>query len=271
VPKPLLQVGQLRKVFPGRGRAEDLVAVDGISFELFEGESIAVVGESGSGKTTLARIAVGLERPSSGRLVVCGHDWSQRGPRRRERRQRGRDVQMVFQDPYLSLDRRQTVEGGILEILDLHFRFTEGERSARLAELIDQVGFDARKAAAKPAKLSGGERQRVSIARALAAQPRLLILDEAVAALDVSIQAQILNLLTEIREQTDVSYLFVSHDLAVVRQVSNRVLVMHRGRIVERGATESVFLRPSEEYTRSLLECAPRQGWKPQRRIREEA
>ena len=264
----LLEIGELRKVFPGHHGAEDLVAVDGVSFELLEGESVAVVGESGSGKTTVARMIVGLERATSGRLVVCGRERGGRRARPGERQRRGRDVQMVFQDPYLSLDRRQSVESGILEILDLHFRLTESERGARLAELIDQVGFDRRKAAAKPARLSGGERQRVSIARALAARPRLVILDEAVAALDVSIQAQILNLLADIRQQTNVSYLFVSHDLAVVRQVSDRVLVMRDGQIVERGATETVFRQPGEEYTRSLLECAPRPGWKPKRRIR---
>jgi peptide/nickel transport system ATP-binding protein len=268
--EPLLLIENLRKVYPGRTRAEELVAVDGISLALGEGESVAVVGESGSGKTTIARIVVGLERATSGRLVLCGREWGgRRRPRAAERRARGREVQMVFQDPYLSLDRRQSVEAGIGEILDLHFRLTEAERRTRVQELSDQVGLDARKARSRPARLSGGERQRVSIARALAASPRILILDEAVAALDVSIQAQILNLLADIRGKTEVAYLFVSHDLAVVRHVAERVLVMHAGQIVEQGETETIFARPRHPCTRDLLDSVPGPGWKPRRRREE--
>jgi oligopeptide transport system ATP-binding protein len=262
----LLKVEQLRKVFPGRHGQADLVAVDDVSFDLLEGESLAIVGESGSGKTTVARTVVGLEQPTSGRVLIAGRQRAGNGNRSAERRRRAKEVQMVFQDPYLSLDRRQSVQDGLLEIIDLHFNLTDAERRGRLEELIDQVGFDARKAAAKPTALSGGERQRVSIAQALAARPQVLILDEAVAALDVSIQAQILNLLADIRAATGVSYLFISHDLSVVRRISDRVVVMRSGKVIERGPTATVFEEPADAYTRRLLDCIPRPGWKPSRR-----
>jgi peptide/nickel transport system ATP-binding protein len=173
---------------------------------------------------------------------------------------------MVFQDPYLSLDRRQSVRSCLAECLDLHFDLGRAERDARIARLCDQVGLDDRQAAALPRALSGGQRQRVAIARALAAEPRLLILDEAVAALDVSIQAQVLNVLADIRAQTGIAFLFISHDLAVVRQVCDDVVVMHRGRVVERGPVDAVLDAPSDPYTRRLIDSVPRPGWTPRRR-----
>jgi len=175
---------------------------------------------------------------------------------------------MVFQDPYQSLDRRQPVRDAIEESLHLHARsLDKAARRARVDELLDSVGLDERQGAALPRALSGGQRQRVAIARALAAEPRVLILDEAVAALDVSIQAQVLNLLADIREQTGVAFLFISHDLAVVRQLCDDAVVLHRGRVVETGQVDQILEAPREEYTQRLIASIPRAGWRPKRRI----
>ena len=184
----------------------------------------------------------------------------------RDRRRRGGEVQIVFQDPYTSLDPRQTAEGAIDEVLRLHHGWAADRRKARIDALIELVGLDSRQARALPRALSGGQRQRVAIARALAAQPRILILDESVAALDVSIQAQVLNLLADIRDETSVSYVLISHDLAVVRQLTDEAVVMYRGRLVERGPTAQVLDDPHHEYTQRLRASVPRPGWKPTRR-----
>ncbi len=177
---------------------------------------------------------------------------------------------MVFQDPYQSLDRRQRVRDAIGDALRLHAPSLDGRaRRARVEELLDQVGLDARQGSALPRALSGGQRQRVAIARALAATPRVLILDEAVAALDVSIQAQVLNLLAEIRAATGVAYLFISHDLAVVRQLCDEAVVLRGGRVVERGAVDAILASPREPYTRQLIASIPRPGWTPRRRSHE--
>ena len=256
----VLQAAGLRKEFG------DLVAVDDVSFDLPPGRSLAIVGESGSGKTTIARMIVGLERPTSGTITACGHDRSRPARSTRDRRRRGREVQIVFQDPYTSLDPRQTAEATIDEVLRLHHGWPADRRRARTAELIDLVGLDTRQSRAQPRSLSGGQRQRVAIARALAAQPDILILDESVAALDVSIQAQVLNLLADIRDQTHVSYILISHDLAVVRQLTDEAIVLHRGKVVERGATARVLDDPQHPYTQRLRASVPRPGWKPRRR-----
>lgn len=260
--KPILEVRGLRKVFVGR-RGEELVAVDNVSFEIPAGGSLAIVGESGSGKSTIARMLVGLERPTAGQILLAGTDRSNAERTPRARRRRGRDVQIVFQDPYTSLDRRQTVGGCLEEALGLHFDLTREAKRQRVEELTAAVGLDERQVRSKPGALSGGQRQRVAIARALAAEPRVLILDESVAALDVSIQAQVLNLLADIREHTGVTYVFISHDLAVVRQITDELVVMHRGRIVERGATVDVLDHPCEPYTQLLRDSVPRPGWRP--------
>jgi oligopeptide transport system ATP-binding protein len=257
---PVLEAGGLRKEFG------DLVAVDDVSFRLPPGRSLAIVGESGSGKTTIARMIVGLERPTSGTITACGHDRSRPPRSTRYRRRRGREVQIVFQDPYTSLDPRQTAEATIDEVLRLHHGWPAGRRRARIAELTDLVGLDARQSRALPRSLSGGQRQRVAIARALAAEPTVLILDESVAALDVSIQAQVLNLLADIRDETHVSYILISHDLAVVRQLTDEALVLHRGKVVERGPTARVLDDPQDPYTQRLRASVPRPGWKPRRR-----
>ncbi len=253
----------------GRGRV-DVVAVDDVSFAVAPGRSLAIVGESGSGKSTTARMIMGLEQPTAGRIALGGIERGRRRLRSRERRRYGREIQIVFQDPFSSLDPRQRVRDAIGEVLKLHFDLSSEQRQSRVRELLDQVGLDDRHAAALPRSLSGGQQQRVAIARALASVPKVLILDEAVASLDVSIQAQVLNLLADIREEMGVTYLFISHDLAVVRQVSDEVVVMRRGRIIERGPTSRVLDSPQEPYTKTLLDAVPRRGWKPSRKsVRE--
>ncbi len=254
-----LEVAGLRKEFG------PLIAVDDVSFRIPEAGSLAIVGESGSGKTTTARMIVGLERPTMGTITACGNDRSRPARSARDRRRRGREVQIVFQDPYTSLDPRQSAEATIDEVLRLHHGWPAGRRRARTAELTDLVGLDTRQSRALPRALSGGQRQRVAIARALAAEPRILILDESVAALDVSIQAQVLNLLADIRDETRVSYILISHDLAVVRQLTDEVIVLHRGRVVERGPTARVLDEPEHPYTQRLRASVPRPGWKPRR------
>jgi ABC-type glutathione transport system ATPase component len=261
VPEPVLEATGLRKEYG------DVLAVDGVDLAVREGGSLAIVGESGSGKTTVAKMLVGLTAPTAGTITACGHDRSAPARSARERRRRGSEVQIVFQDPYSSLDPRQTAEQAIAEVLRLHQR--GADRAARVRELCDLVGLDERQARALPRALSGGQRQRIAIARALAAEPRVVILDESVAALDVSIQAQILNLLADIRERTGVSYILISHDLAVVRQITDEAIVMYRGRVVERGPTAQVLDTPQDDYTKRLRASVPRPGWKPQRRQRE--
>ncbi|MFD4975280.1 ABC transporter ATP-binding protein [Streptomyces sp. NPDC058424] len=254
-----LVVDGLRKEFGGH------TAVDGVSFTLRPGGSLGIVGESGCGKTTTARMLVGLETPDAGSIQLNGRDRFARARGRAERLARAREIQMVFQDPYLSLDPRISVRACLEEVLRLHFPLDAPARRRRVAELLDQVGLGEREAAALPRRLSGGQRQRVAIARALAARPQVLILDEAVAALDVSIQAQILDLLADIRRNEGIGFLFVSHDLAVVRHISDEVVVLRDGKIVESGPTASVLTGPRHPYTRLLLDSVPRPGWDPAR------
>jgi len=245
----------------------DFTAVDDVSFTIPPRGSLAIVGESGSGKTTIARMIVGLERPTGGTITACGADRSRPARSRKDRRRRGREVQIVFQDPYTSLDPRQSATETIDEVLRLHHGWPASRRRDRVTELTELVGLDERQSRALPRALSGGQRQRVAIARALAAEPRILILDESVAALDVSIQAQVLNLLADIREETGVSYLLISHDLAVVRQLADQTVVLRRGQVVERGPTGQVLDDPRHEYTKRLRASVPRPGWKPTRQF----
>lgn len=258
---PLLQVQGLTKHY-GTGRAH-AVAVDGVSFELEAGGSLGIVGESGSGKTTTARMVMGLERPTSGTILYRGEDRTAPPRSAREWKRRGREIQIVFQDPYTSLDRKQTVGDCLAEVVRLHFPGDRAQLRSRVEELADLVGLDERQLRALPRALSGGQRQRVAIARALAAQPQLLILDEAVSALDVSIQAQILNLLADIRAEQGIGFLFISHDLAVIRQICDDTIVMRYGEVVEQGPTERVLDSPEHPYTRLLRDSVPQDGWDP--------
>ncbi|MFG2044945.1 ABC transporter ATP-binding protein [Dactylosporangium sp. NPDC048998] len=261
----VLAVRDLRKVFvtKGPGGLTEHTAVNGVTFEVPAGSCLAIVGESGSGKTTTARIIAGLERPDSGEVIVQAR---RSGAVSRAGRRPVGAVQMVFQDPFGSLDPRQRVGSAIDEVLRQHSRSSGRERRERVLELLDQVGLDERHSRELPRHLSGGQRQRVAIARALAMEPEILILDEAVSALDVSVQAQVLNLLIDIRKQTEVAYVFVSHDLGVVRQISDEVVVMSNGRVVEQGLTAEVLDHPREEYTKQLIDAIPRPGWVPRRR-----
>jgi oligopeptide transport system ATP-binding protein len=266
----LLEITDLCKSFPIRtedGSAASLLAVDGVSLSVPTSGSVAIVGESGSGKTTVARMVAGLETPTSGSITINGVERSTAWAARRERQRRAREVQMVFQDPYSSLDPRQTVGNAIGEVLREHSDLNKIGRRERVTELLGEVGLDKRHSQLRPRSLSGGQRQRVAIARSLAARPSLLLLDEAVASLDVSVQAQVLNLLADLRERIDVAYLFISHDLGVVRQVADECIVMQRGRVVERGATSQILDHPEHEYTRRLIAALPRPGWKPKRRF----
>lgn len=263
--EPVLSVRALRKEFGPQ------VAVADMSFDLMPRRSLAIVGESGSGKTTVARMIVGLERPTSGQVIACGRDRSRPARSGHERKLRGSEVQIVFQDPYSSLDPRQSGAELIDEVLRLHHRHDARTRRRIVGELADLVGLDQRQIDALPRALSGGQRQRVAIARAMAAEPRVLILDESVAALDVSIQAQVLNVLADIRDERGISYVLISHDLAVVRQLTEEIIVMQRGVVVEHGATGEVLDSPRHEYTRMLRASVPGPGWKPVRTLRDAA
>lgn len=246
-------------------------AVDDVSFTVPESGAVAIVGESGSGKTTVARILAGLEQPTAGKVVVCGRDRSRTAGRAQERRQRARELQIVFQDPYSSLDPRQSVHACLDEVLRLHRpELDRASRVQRTAELADMVGLDQRQRSALPRSLSGGQRQRVAIARALAAEPLVLVLDESVSALDVSVQAQILNLLADIKAATGVSYVLISHDLAVVRQLTQYCVVMRQGRVIERGPTADVLDHPHQPYTQLLRDSVPGPGWVPARTTRKD-
>jgi oligopeptide transport system ATP-binding protein len=258
----LLSVETLSKSFLVRsplGGERTVNAVRDVSFCLAPGGSLAIVGESGSGKTTVARMLCGLEAPSGGEIRLAGTTARPR-PSRAERLGRGRLLQMVFQDPYTSLDPRQSLWDALNEVQQVYFTRGRRERDEHTAALITAVGLSERDGRALPRELSGGQRQRAAIARALVPEPRIVVLDEAVSALDVSIQAQILNLLTDLRHEFDLAYILISHDLAVVRQLSDDLIVMYNGRVVERGPVESVFTSPAHPYTRRLLYSVPRPG-----------
>ena len=250
-PVPLCEVSELRVQYR---RGKDVVrAVDEVSFAIGPGETVGLVGESGSGKSSLGRALLRLEPIYSGRVMFEGADIAGlAGPALKSFRKR---AQILFQDPYGSLNPRITVGRAIEEVLIVH-RWA-GDRPARVAELLDLVGLPASSAGRYPHEFSGGQRQRVAIARALAVEPVFLVADEALSALDVSVQAQILHLLIELKEKLGLAYLFISHDLAVVRSIADRVLVMREGRIVESAPTDQLYESPSHEYTRTLLAAVP--------------
>ena len=259
--EPLLAVSGLTKTFVTRrdllGRArEHLTAVDAVSFDLGAGQTLGLVGESGSGKSTTGRLIARLIEPDAGTVVLDGRDVT--AADRKGLRDLRRHVQMVFQDPYSSLDPSWIVADIIAEPLRYYTRLGRRERHERAAALLDQVGLDRRAAMRYPYEFSGGQRQRIAIARSLALEPRLIICDEAVSALDVSTQASIITLLEDLQCELGLSYLFISHDLAVVRHVSHRVAVMRQGAIVETGDADEVWSNPREDYTRALLDAVPR-------------
>jgi oligopeptide/dipeptide ABC transporter ATP-binding protein len=256
----LLSVRGLEKRFrAGRGVPEErrwIRAVDGVSFDLRRGETLGLVGESGSGKTTIARAALRLVEPTAGTIRYDGMDV--RAMDRAALRAFRRRVQMVFQDPEGSLDPRQTVGQALEEVLVAHrLAPSAGERARRVDELLDRVGLDPSRRRDHPSELSGGQRQRVAIARALAIEPELLVLDEPVSALDVSVRAQVVNLLLELQADLGLTFLFIAHDLPLVEHVSDRVLVAYLGRVVEEASSEELYRRPRHPYTRALLSAVP--------------
>ncbi len=248
-----------------RRPAAKLRAVDGVDLAIRRHEILGLVGESGCGKTTLGRAFINLVPPTSGRVIFEGEDLL--GKRGDEMRSARRRLQIVFQDPYSSLNPRLTVAQAIGEVLRFHRICPEAQIGARVTELLRLVGLGADMALRKPRALSGGQRQRVGLARALAVEPGFLVLDEPVAALDVSIQAQILNLLKDLRDRLGLTMLFIAHELSVVRHMSSRVAVMYLGRIVEIGEAATIFERPAHPYTQSLVKSVPRLV--PERRRRE--
>lgn len=252
----LLDVRDLRVSYGGRGigRRSGAPAVDGVSLSVAPEETLGLVGESGSGKTTVARCVAGLLRPGSGTITLDGRPLGRAGRRPPESR---RAVQMVFQDPRSSLNPRMTVASVIAEVWNTHpVTAPDGDRTEALHRLLADMGLDPEVASRRAGDLSGGQCQRVSIARALAVRPRLLVCDEAVSALDVSVQAQILRLLADLRVKHRLAMLFISHDLGVVHQIADRVAVMHRGVLVEEGRTGDVLTAPRHAYTRALLDAA---------------
>lgn len=255
---PALSVIGLRKEFRVKrgGRARTLVAVDEVSIDVHPGETVALVGESGSGKSTVARCIARLIEPTGGTVDVNG--WDMRRLRGNGLPRAYSDIQMVFQDPNSSLNPRMSIRQIVTEPLRLHTDLDRAGRNARAAELLSLVGLDEQYLDRLPWQLSGGQRQRVGIARAVAVSPKVLLLDEPTASLDVSVRGQILELLHKLQVEQQMAYLFISHDLEVVRRIADRVMVMYLGSIVESGPTEELFTRPTHPYTRALLTAAPR-------------
>ena len=256
-----IEVTNLTKTFGGKrrlfgGTAHEVQAVRDVTLSLEQGETLAVVGESGSGKSTLARMMVGLEAPSSGTMKIAGHDWSELAGQ--GARAFGQMIQYVFQDPVASLNPRKTIGETIEAPLRILRGYDRARRKARIAELFDAVQMPSDTAQRYPHEFSGGQAQRIAIARALAAEPRIMVLDEPVSALDVSVQAQVLLLLEDLKKSFDLSYLFISHDLAVVESISDRVAVMYFGEVVELGPAERLFAAPEHDYTKRLIASAPR-------------
>ncbi len=258
---PLLRVQDLRRDYPLPrtsllGPRPQVHALRGVSLDIHAGRSLGVVGESGSGKSTLARLVMALDTPSAGSVELLGRDLHRLTAC--ELRAARRDLQMVFQDPYGSLDPRQTVQAIVTEPLQALANATKAELRERAAEVLAQVGLRAGDAHKYPHEFSGGQRQRIAIARALITRPRLIVADEPVSALDVSVQAQVLNLLQDLQERHGVSYLLISHDLAVVQQLCDEVLVLYQGQVVERGAPQALFTQPRHPYTQALVAAVPR-------------
>lgn len=257
----LVEVRDLTKIYPrgesifAGGARGEVRAVDGVSLDIEAGETLGLVGESGSGKSTLGRLVLRLIEPSSGRVLFSGRDLGTAGGG--ELRRLRREMQIIFQDPFASLDPRLPVEQIIAEPLVIHERASREEKRTRVAELLRAVGMDESARNRFPHEFSGGQRQRIGIARALALRPKFIVADEPVSALDVSVGAQIVNLLAQLQREFGLTYLFISHSMPVVRYLSTRIAVMYRGKIVEIGKTQELTERPQHPYTRSLLGATP--------------
>ena len=254
--QPLLRVEQLVQHFP-ISRSYTVKAVNGVSFEIYPGETYGLVGESGSGKTTIGRSIIRLYKPTSGKVIFEGKEISGAMDRATETMLR-EDMQMIFQDPMSSLNPRKKVGDIIGEGLDIHHRFSsKEERENAIGEMLKKVGLSTSHAERYPHQFSGGQRQRVGIARALIMNPKLIIADECISALDVSIQAQVVNLMKDIQDDIGCAYLFIAHDLSMVKYISDRIGVLHLGYMVETGTTEEIFANPIHPYTKSLLSAVP--------------
>jgi len=251
---PLLQVQDLRVDFT-QGQGKVFQALKGVSLSIHPGETVGLVGESGSGKTTLGRVILGLTEATQGQILFDGEDITHAS--RARRRTLGRDIQVVFQDPYGSLNPARTVGDTLAEPLLSDKSLRTQDIAQRIAEVLQRVGMPADTAQRYPGQFSGGQRQRIAIARAVIAKPRLIVCDEPVSALDLSVQAQVLNLLKELQQSMGLAMLFISHDLTVVRHVSHRTVVLYRGDIVEQGDANQVHEHPQHPYTRALLAAAP--------------
>lgn len=258
--KTLLEVKNLKQYFPIKGgvfgrTVNHVKAVDDISFDVYEGETVSIVGESGCGKSTTGRAILRLDDPYAGEVTFDGEDLLSLS--KSKMRQKRRHLQIIFQDPYASLNPRQTVSQILEEALAIQNVVPPKERRQKVEELLETVGIGSHQMDRYPHEFSGGQRQRIGIARALSVNPKLVVCDEAVSALDVSIQAQVLNLLKDLQRKFNLTYLFISHDLGVVRHISDRIIVMYLGKIVEMGDKKSLFENPQHPYTRALLSAIP--------------
>ncbi|WP_202081409.1 ABC transporter ATP-binding protein [Caldalkalibacillus salinus] len=264
----LLKVQGLKKYFPIKGgllkrTIGHVKAVDDISFDIYKGETLGIVGESGSGKSTLGRTIMRLLDPTEGEIFFKGQNISQLS--QRQMRKHRRDLQMVFQDPYASLNQRMTIGELLTEPMYVHHMYTHQERRQRAVKLLDTVGLPAAAMQKYPHEFSGGQRQRIGIARALSISPDLIIADEPVSALDVSVQSQVLNLMADLQEEFDLTYLFIAHDLSVVKHFSDRVGVMYLGKLMEMGPKQSLYAKPLHPYSQALLSAVPKPDPKAKR------
>ena len=254
--EPLLTVEGLKQYFP-ISRTYTVKAVDDVSFKIYPGETYGLVGESGSGKSTIGRSVIRLYKPTAGKIIFDGQDISGRMSRQTESDLRIK-MQMIFQDPMASLNPRKTIGNIIGEGLDIHHMYSSSdEREEKIKKILKKVGLAPEQYGRYPHQFSGGQRQRVGIARALIMDPKLIIADECISALDVSIQAQVVNLMKDIQEETGSAYLFIAHDLSMVKYISDRIGVLHLGHMLETGTTEEIFSKPMHPYTRSLLSAIP--------------
>jgi oligopeptide/dipeptide ABC transporter ATP-binding protein len=258
--KPILELQNLTKYFPVMGgilRREvgRVYAVNDVTLSVNKGETVGIVGESGCGKSTLGRALIRLYEPSSGKVIFDGQDFT--ALNKKELKAQRKRIQMIFQDPYASLNPRMSIEKILSEPYDLHNIGTVDERRVWVRELLEIVGLPAESSQRYPHEFSGGQRQRVGIARALALKPDVIICDEAVSALDVSIQSQVLNLLVKLQKERGLTYLFISHDLSVVKYISDRVVVMYLGKVVESASSDSLYATPTHPYTQALLQSLP--------------